>query len=287
MLDSISHAREGRECVVAQNHKSTDRAHIFVIASSHMTCIDDHGHFLAITGSLIAALGYFTPFLAKSTWWFIVLIGMVVSQIGYALLAFLNPDIWSYNLGTALGIMAIIFCFFILFACMSLQVALLFGVLVPISAVVTHNSMVLTAWVRENVSDDVPEWLGAAILVALALIVVVLVYVMKVVTFVKAILSVVVSVLIAYIYLVMDLIESDGSEQLCCSWSDPPTNGTSSLEVYDNSRCPLSIDTSVRFSILACLSIFSIFYVWICYSRRCVLREEKKKKTKKKETTSA
>lgn len=230
-------------------------------------CFTDHSHFVVISGMIIATVAYLTPCASNKSWWFVALIGALASQMEYALLAWWRPDAFGYDLGTAAGTMIGLFCVFIFLVCLGVQAAVLGAALVLVGPFLIHNVMLLTDWLRAHVSDAIPTWLGAVVFVVVVVVVGVVVYKSRVVELASIVLFVVLGSTVLWVYIRMVIIESDGSEDICCEWSAED-------ETIDHSRCPLGLENWRYNLILVGLLVFAAYLTTTFHTRK--LRQRRK-----------
>jgi len=247
-----------------------------------MWCFEDHHHFLAISGSLIATVAYFTPCVSHRVWWVKMLVASIVAQLGYASLAAWLPDTFGYNLVSAMGTMFLLGCGFLILVRVVFEVAMLASIMLLLGPILMHNIALLTKWLRANVSPDIPPWIGVAMFVAVFVLVAVVVWKCRVVPLLLVSAYVVASSLTLWVYTKMAIIESNGSTAICCEWSTPPdvsvvddtgapTNETTQA-VVDHSLCPISLDNYQHNMILAGLFMLAAVMSCAWQTRHCKSR---------------
>lgn len=243
------------------------------------TCLTDEGSFLAISGCIIALVAYLTPCLSHKTYWLKTLLVLLLSQEAYALLAALSPGTWASSLLASVGTVAGLALVFGLAMRSAADIVILGSMLLLLGPWAGHVCGLITAALREHVSDAVPPWFGLALFIALVVGLVLLVWLLRLTRILLAAVFVLVGSVVLFIYVRMAVIEAGtGSTLLCCDfgslqqqafWDKQTTqsNGTTAAPP-DNSACPLDVSSVQSGMILFGLLLFSCAQVWWWWNRR-------------------
>ena len=237
-----------------------------------MVVIEDHAHFLAISGIIIATVAYFAPCVSHKAWWLKGLFSILIAQQAYGILAAQLPDYFGYDVASAVGTMFFIACICVMVARVAVEIAALGAVMLLLGPILMHNISLLTTWLRANVSADIPPYVGVIAFGVVIVLVLVLLYTVRAVTAVMTATFVVVGSLVLFVYARMVVIESDGSTELKCEWASEEgvavagTNETRTI-APDNTRCPLSLGAWENGMLFIGLLVFSATMTWTYHTR--------------------
>lgn len=212
----------------------------------------------------MASCGYLTPCLSAKSFWFNCLVGMLVTQLAYGALAIGFPDIFAPDLLTALGTMSVMFVVFLVLAYQAFAYTVGGALLILVGPILLHNTQLLTHWLRDHVSADIPAWFGMALFGVLVVLLLVVVYLMRVVKTLFVTLYVVLTSVAMWVYVRLATIEypwdrTPESQFVCCDWS----------ENADNMRCPLGIENWHHLTVLVGLLLFGIYMATVYHTRNC------------------
>ncbi|MDO9174705.1 MAG: hypothetical protein Q7V62_07850 [Actinomycetota bacterium] len=232
-----------------------------------MPCVTDHNHFLASSGLAIATLAYLSPCVAAKAWWIKWLMAALMAQMTFAVLAAYS-DAWNADALTAVGTMGGLFLVFLFAAYQAAAVMLLGSVLLLLGPFVSHQIMLLTVWLRDNVSDALPQWFGVALFATIIIGVGAVVWLLRLVERTRIAVYVVVGSVVEFVFLRLAWIEAEAQTDVaCCDWSngdpiavfDVPLNATVLwVPPRDNTRCPLDLATWANAFLLVALMLFAL-----------------------------
>jgi hypothetical protein len=217
-----------------------------------MPCLDDHHNYFLLTGLPLAAVGYVSVCFLRVTLWLKLLVGLMLAQVGYALLAANFSETWRLDfdakmLFTMFGILA----FFLLMVVVCTSIVMFFAALVFLSPVVYVNSNWLAALV------GAPFWVGVVLFVVCLLALGLCLRLTHLLELIGDVLRVVVSSVLLWIFVRVAVLEHGvwAEGPLEDSQAFPLIQGFERLRLCCSSqggkRCPVSFD-DFRMSLLLC-----------------------------------
>lgn len=180
---------------------------VFGFINPTMLTFQDHSHFLAISGTVVAAAAYLSPCFAHKDAWIRYMGSALASEMLYMVLALQFPGVFDYSYLTAVGTI-IGLCILLLVAFRLVFNVALVGVLfVLVLPWVTHMAGVLVKWSHAHTSWRVSPVLALTLVLVFMLLLWCVVYLVRAVNFVLIGLFVFVVPLVLFIYLRLDAIE--------------------------------------------------------------------------------
>lgn len=230
-----------------------------------MTCFNDDWHYVATSSAVVVVLAYLTSLKwGNSTSWFQVVFAALFAILAATFLTYFQPDIFPPGIVPGTALHAGVFLIYYVAASTQNRILLMGSVFLIIVPVVFHNQLVVSEFLQEHVSQNLPDNTGLYVFILLAVIFVALLYLSGVKTLVLAATAVLVSALLVVVAICINIIEhfhdpvDDGEggltrTRICCFSATPV------------GRCPLDLGGTIGAVtiFIGCLLVAIGAFVWL------------------------